>query len=195
MSVVAQILLERGGSLVGTTARFIGLGRRLLKSAVPGSGKSASGSKITSGPLKVGGKVVYGKKAGVSTAAKVAGAVGASAGFATVASHRRGAQALPSPSPTPRRSTSAPTTTTSDRKCCPAGTKRMVCFKRGKVKDKTHARKPVAHRSRAKKARRQVTKKRGSGVPKRAVSAKQAAARKRFAAAARRGPIQKGARL
>jgi len=151
------------------------------------------GSKVTSGPLKVGKVTLYGKS-GVSTAAKVAGAVGVG-GVATVASHRRAAVTRPSPSPAPRRSTTAPASTSTDRKCCPVGTKRMVCFKRGRVKGKPHASKPMAHRSRANKARRKVTKKTGSGVPKRAVSAKQAAARKRFAAAARRGKIRKGSTL
>lgn len=78
----------------------------------------------------------------------------------------------------------------------------MVCFKRGRVKGKKastvkgHRTAQRPHGATGKRrARRKVTKKHGSGVPKRAVSAKQAAARKRFAAAARRGPIRKGTRI
>jgi hypothetical protein len=194
VSIPAEVFTRLGGA-VGMAARGIAQGKALVgiaKRLVRGSARPGIGSKITKGPLKVGGKVIYGKT-GMSTAARVAATVGAGgAGIAAVASHR---QTRPATSSAPRRSAPTPSSTsTGERKCCPAGTKRMVCFKRGRVKGKPHASKPLAHRSRAKKARR-VSKKKHGGVSKRPVSARQAAARKRFAAAARKGPIRKGTRL
>jgi len=173
---VATDLYRYLGAGIGATARLVGAAKKILGKTP--TVRPGIGSAVTKGPLKVGGKVVYGK-AGMSTAAKVVTGVGGGVGVATVASHRPRTQSAPAPrAPSPSR-----TSTSTDRKCCPAGTKRMVCFKRGKVKKKPHAQKPMAHRSRAKKARRG------------AVTAKQAAARKRFAAAARKGPIKKGTRI
>lgn len=192
---LAIIAALRGGMTAATLAPLLKPAVGVVKRLVRGTARPGTGSKVTSGPLKVGKQIVYGK-GGTTTAARIAGAVGAGGvGVATVASHRQAASTRPSPSAAARRAAPSPSSTSTDRKCCPAGTKRMVCFKRGRVKGKPHAQKPVAHRSRAKKARRTVTRKSKSGVPKRAVSAKQAAARKRFAAAARRGKIRKGAKL
>lgn len=174
-----------------------GFVKRMLQGAKRAEAAAASGSRVTRGPLKVGKQIVYGKP-GMTTAAKVAATAASAAGavgIATVTSHKRAV--APATAPAPRRQPSSSSPTSTDRKCCPAGTKRMVCFKRGRVKGKTPSQQPHAsrQRSRAGKARRKVVKKQGSGVPKRPVSAKQAAARKRFAAAAKRGPIQKGSKL
>ena len=174
-------------ALRGTVTAKAALG--FLKRFAKTSARPGAGSKVTSGPLKVGKAVIYGKTTG--SAARVAAGVGVGGvGIATVASHRPSTRSAPAP----LRSAPAATSTSTDRKCCPAGTKRMVCFKRGKVKGKPHAAKPTTHRTRSKKARR-VSKKKHGGVSKRPVSAKQAAARKRFAAAARSGKIRKGSKL
>lgn len=193
MPLVADIGLEvfkRGGGALGMGVRALGTARKLGR-AVAGIFKARKvarpgiGSAVTKGPLKLGGKVIYGTKAGVSTAAKVAAAVGAGgAGLAAVASHRRfGSQRMAGNSPAPRSSPSpapraarAPAPTRDDRKCCPKGTKRVVCFKRGKVKKESRATaKARAYRekvrARAKKAK---------------AKAKEKAAAKRQRAAARR---------
>ena len=199
MSIGTDVMLEtfkRGGGAIGIGARALGIGRKAIK-AVTGVFRKAAparpgiGSPITKGPLKVGGKIVYGAKGGLSTAAKVAGAVGAGGvGVATVASHRRsGVQRSPATSPAPRPSRPTPkATSTKGKKCCPAGTKRMVCFK----KDVDE----VAETKRRAKARQKKARaiKRGRKSARKQ-SAKQKAARARFAKAARKGPIRKGTRL
>lgn len=193
--IVGAAALLRGGMTAATLAPLIkpaiGVAKRFLTKAPVRPGV---GSAVTKGPLMVGKQVLLGPKPGMSSAAKVAAAVGITGagglalksglrtGTAVPASRvATGAQPATSSRPSPRRS--SPKATSTDRKCCPAGTKRMVCFKRGRVKDKPHASKPMAHRSRAKKKRRG------------AVTAKQKAARERFARAARKGPIRKGTRL
>lgn len=156
MSLGSDIGLEafrRGGGLVGMTARLLGT-RRIVGRAVKGlfglfKGKARPGigSAVTKGPLKVGKQIVYGK-AGMSTAAKVAigaGVAGVVAGsrVLTVPSHVTPGVSSPSravstshatapaSSPQPQRA--------SNRQCCPPGTKRMVCYKRGKVKKESRA--------------------------------------------------------
>jgi len=197
VGTLVDILAQRGGYAVGATARIIGFSKKAMK-AVSGifsrtapRARPGIGSAVTKGPLKVGGKIVYGSKPGIGTAMKVAGAIGAGGvGLATVASHRRsGVQRKPATMPAPRPSRSSPkATSTKGKKCCPAGTKRMVCFK----KDVDE----VAETKRREKRRKQKARaiKRGRKSA-RGVSAKQKAARARFAKAARKGPIRKGTRL
>jgi hypothetical protein len=209
VSIATEVLVEtfkRTGGAIGIGARALGFGRKAIKAVTGvfrGSTKARPGigSPITKGPLKVGGKVIYGAKPGMTTAAKVAAAVGAGGvGLVTVASHRvGGVQMSPSTKPrgraasatqsqpSPRRS-SPKATSTKGKKCCPAGTKRMVCFK----KDVDE----VAETKRKAKARQKKARaiKRGRKSARKQ-SAKQKAARARFAKAARKGRIRKGTRL
>jgi hypothetical protein len=134
---------------------------------------AAGGSKITKGPLMLGGKNLLPSRPGIGAVAAGAGALGAlgiGAGIALQPSHRRAGQTAAAPK---RKRGGKKATATKSRKCCPAGTKRMVCFKRGRTK----------------KAKGKV--KRAS----KGVSAAQKRARAKFAAAAKRGPIKKGAKL
>jgi len=164
---------------VGFAKRF--LGRAPVR---PGAG-----SRVTSGALKLGKEVLIGPKPpGMSKAAMIAAGVGgAGVGVATVASHRQVARPIPQSAPAPRTSTPR-STSTKGKKCCPAGTKRMACFR----KDVDE----VAETKRKAKRRTQKARaiKRGRKEARR-VSAKQKASRERFARAARKGPIKKGTRL
>ena len=138
LSLATEVYTRLGGA-VGMTVRAVGYAKRFLGKT---TARPGIGSAVTKGPLKVGKQVVYGK-AGMSTAAKVAGAIGAGGvGLGTVASHRAGgvqknpstksrgrAASAAQSQPSPRRS--SPASTSTDRKlCCPKGTKRKVCFKR-----------------------------------------------------------------
>jgi len=167
LPVLVGTALLRGATAASLVKPAVGFLKRFFRKAPVRPG---SGSKVTSGPLRVGKTVVYGAKSGGRLAVAATGVGAGSVGIASVASHRRAT--APAPQSSPRRSVPAPSrTATGERKCCPVGTKRMVCFKRGRVKKA--------------KARRK------SGAP----SAKQRAARARFAAAARAGRLRKGVRL
>lgn len=191
MALLTDIGLEvfrRGGGAIGATARLVGFAKRFLGRAPVRPG---IGSKVTRGALKLGKQTLLGPKPpGVSTALRVAGAVGvagAGVGVATVASHRQVAMPKPQSAPSPR-TVSPRSTSTKGKKCCPAGTKRMACFR----KDVDE----VAETKRKAKRRTQKARaiKRGRKEARR-VSAKQKASRERFARAARKGPIKKGTRL
>ncbi len=200
MSVATDVALEafrRGGGFLGLGARALGFGKKAVKtvtsvfSRTTAQARPGIGSAVTKGPLKVGGKIVYGSKPGFGTAAKVASAVGAGGvGVATVASHRRsGLQKKPDTSPAPRPSRpSKKATSTRDKLCCPAGTKRKVCFKKD-VDEAAEAKRRAKRRTQKARAIKRGRK------SARGVSAKQKAARARFAKAARKGPIRKGTRL
>jgi hypothetical protein len=172
VGTAVEVLAQRSGYAVGATARAIGFGRKALKAVsglfVKKVARPGLGSKVTSGPLKVGKQVLYGPKPGISTAMKVASAVGASGvGIAAVASHRRsGSQTRPATSPAPRSSRPSPkASSTKGKKCCPAGTKRMVCFKKDvdevaetKRKAKARAKKARAIKRGRKSARKAARK-------------------------------------
>lgn len=158
----------RGGLTAATLAPLakpaIGIVKRFLQrpTARPGIG-----SAVTKGPLKLGGKVIFGPKPGMSTAAKVASAIGAGGvGAVTVASHRQGgSQTRPATSPAPRRSAPvSKSTATKERLCCPAGTKRKVCFKRDvdpKAEAKRKARKRKAKARAIKRGRKSARARKG----------------------------------
>jgi hypothetical protein len=127
------LAVARGGltaaSLLPLVKPAIGIAKRFLKQkARPGIG-----SKVTKGPLVVGKQTVYGKpRPGIGRVAGAAGAIGAG-GIGVVASHRTTKPATQT-KPQVQVPRSSPPTKTDEKKCCPVGTKRMVCFKRGRVK-------------------------------------------------------------
>jgi len=132
----------------------IGIAKRFLKqTARPGAG-----SKVTKGPLMLGKQKLLGpKRPGIG---KVAGAVGALGGIGVVASHRSTKPATQSKPQVQVPRSPAPTKT-DKRKCCPVGTKRMVCFKRGRVKKrKAKAKAKPRPRKVARKRKRKSTRKR-----------------------------------
>lgn len=152
--IAAGALAVRGGMVAATLAPLvkpaIGIAKRFVQKA---AARPGIGSKVTKGPLKLGKQTILGPKPSVAMqVVKVAGAaVGAGGvGLVTVASHREGrVQRSPAtkPSPSPSRSSKAPSSTSTDRKlCCPQGTKRKVCFKRDVD--------PVAESKRKAKARK-----------------------------------------
>lgn len=155
----------RGGMTAATLAPLvkpaIGIAKRFLQKSVARPG---IGSKVTKGPLKLGGKVIFGPKPGMSTAAKVASVVGAGGvGAVTVASHRQsGSQMRPATSPAPRRAAPvSKSTATREKLCCPAGTKRKVCFKRDvdpEAEAKRKARKRTAKARALKRGRKSARK-------------------------------------
>lgn len=156
-------LLAAGGLLRGalTAAQLaplvkpaIGIAKRFLKqTARPGSG-----SKVTTGPLMLGKKKLLGSsRPGIG---KVAAAVGGVGAVGVVASHRSTKPATQSKPQVQVPRASAPTKT-DKRKCCPVGTKRMVCFKRGRVKKrKSKAKAKPRPRKVARKRKRKSTRKR-----------------------------------
>lgn len=117
------------------------------------------GSKVTKGPLMLGKKkLMGGGGVGVGKAASIA----AAAGVGAVASHRQLFKSAPKSAPSPRPAPSpAPSSApkTEQRKCCPLGTKRMVCFKRGRVKPRKKAKPKKAKRAKPKKARKRRRRK------------------------------------
>jgi hypothetical protein len=124
------------------------------------------GSKVTKGPLMLGKKVVLGKaRPGIGKLA-VGGAAIAGAGAASVVAQHRQARLAASPAtasaPAPRAPAPRPSAPKSERKCCPVGTKRMVCFKRGRVKKKKAKPKKAKPRRKAtrRKTRKRKTRKR-----------------------------------
>ena len=163
--------LSLGNWIRGGVAAKVAVGaakRFLTKTpAMPGIG-----SKVTKGALKVGGQTIYGAKPGISTAAKIAGAVGAGGvGLATVASHRlSGLQKKPATSPQPRPSRPSKKSTAKGSKlCCPAGTKRKVCFKRDvdpAAEKKRKAKSRTAKARAIKRGRKSVRKKKAKAKRK-----------------------------
>jgi hypothetical protein len=156
--------LLRGGMIAATVGPLIKpairIGQKLLQKPPVRPG---IGSKVTKGPLRVGKTVLMGPSMpgigrGAAAGRAAGAAIAAGLGYAAVKrapSPRPRTQPQPRPSRPPARAPAAKGT----RKCCPVGTKRMVCFKRGRVK-----------------ARKKSTRK---------PSAKQLANQRRFAAAAR----------
>lgn len=120
------------------------------------------GSKVTKGPLKVGKQVVYGtpKKIGGAVKAGVAAASAGTVGLVTMHKQMRitSTSSSPATAPRPVPSRPAPTPTQTGRKCCPLGTKRMVCFKRGRVKPRKKAT-PKKAKAKKKGAKRAVHRK------------------------------------
>lgn len=111
----------------GLIRKWIRAGFKRFKTVRPGGG-----SKVTSGPLRVGKSVVYGRtQPGIG---RVLGAASAVGGIGVVASHRSTMRPATQTRPMPQRTSPKPKTKTETKKCCPIGTKRMVCFKRGRVK-------------------------------------------------------------
>jgi hypothetical protein len=154
-------MLLRGGFTAATLAPLvkpaIGVAKRFLKR---GTARPGIGSKVTRGSLKVGKQTIYGPaRPGTGAVLRTAGAV-AALGVGVGVTRRPQSRSAPQTRPQPARSTPRRAASKGTRKCCPVGTKRMVCFKRGRVK----------------------SKKKGS---KRKFSAKQLANQRRFAAAAR----------
>lgn len=137
------------------------------------------GSKVTKGPLKLGKQVVYGSPKKIGGAVKAAVGVGAAGTIGLVSSHRAmrasSTRQAPAPATAPRPAPSSGSggSTEKGRKCCPLGTKRMVCFKRGRVKPRKKAapkkakpkkkgRKRAVHRK-ANRSRRKQHRKRARG--------------------------------
>lgn len=157
--LAAGAIAARIGMTAATLAPLvkpaIGIAKRFLKqTARPGSG-----SKVTKGPLMLGKQTVYGKaKPGIGRVLGAAGAVGT---IGVVASHRA-TKPAPQTRPQPARQSPSAPTKTEKKKCCPLGTKRMVCFKRGRVKPRKKAKpRPKAKpRKVAKKRKRKSTRKR-----------------------------------
>lgn len=128
------MLLGRGALTAATFAPLlkpaVGIAKRFLqRGARPGIG-----SKVTKGPLKLGKQTLYGPaRPGTGAVLRSAGA--AAVGIGAIASHRTAKKPAPQTAPAPRRSNPpASKQQTGERKCCPAGTRRMVCYKRGRVK-------------------------------------------------------------
>lgn len=193
--------------------------------AHPGIRTARGGSAITSGKLDLGGGKSFspGAAFNMRTAAKVgaAGAAGVAAvgvshgvsigksvrpSAAVSVSHGTATSPISRSSPAPRSSSAS-----SSKRCgCPPG-QRMLCFKRRhnpEAEAKRRARRKAAReKSKGKTAKRHAKERaaierrkstrRARGVRRvlRGVTAKQRAARARFAKAARRGPIRKGTRL
>lgn len=145
-----------------------------FKTARPGIG-----SKVTKGPLKVGKQVVYGSTKKMAGAIKAAVGVGAAGTIGLVSAHKQmratSTRQAPAPATAPRPvpSSGGGSSTQKGRKCCPLGTKRMVCFKRGRVKPRKKAapkkakpkkkgRKRAVHRK-ANRTRRKQHRKRARG--------------------------------
>lgn len=127
----AGALVARGAMTAATLGPLVkpalGIAKRFLQKS---TARPGIGSKVTKGPLKLGKQTIYGTaRPGTGLVLKAAGA--AAVGVGAVASHRSRPQTAPQP--TRARSTGTPKRT-GERKCCPAGTKRMVCYKRGRVK-------------------------------------------------------------
>lgn len=156
----AGAILARAGLTAATLAPLvkpaIGIAKRFLKTTA----RPGVGSKVTKGPLRLGKQVIYGPaRPGTGTVLRVAGATAVGAGVATVASHRQSALA-PQTRPQPARSTPRAPAKTETRKCCPVGTKRMVCFKRGRVKKRKPKPRKARPRKAAKPRKRKSTRKR-----------------------------------
>lgn len=156
LAIAAGAALLRGATLAATLAPLvkpaIGVAKRFMKTTA----RPGIGSKITKGPLVVGKQTVYGKaKPGVG---RILGAAGAAGGIGVVASHR---STKPATQTQPSRSTPRPSAKTETKKCCPLGTKRMVCFKRGRVKKrKAKPRKAKKAKPRTRKTKKRSTRKR-----------------------------------
>lgn len=150
--IVAGGALLRGASIAATVAPLVKPALKLGGKLIKGTARPGAGSKVTKGPLMLGKQRLMGPaRPGVGTALRVGAGAAAAVGIGTVASHRRATRPAPQTRPQPTRS--SPTRTrTSERKCCPAGTKRMVCYKRGRVKARLG--------SKASKWRRKPTKQR-----------------------------------
>lgn len=203
-------LLLRGGMVAATLGPYVKpVGKALERMGVQGvhlAGKlirkkmtrPGIGSKVTKGPLKVGKATIYGSSMpGTGTTLAAASAAGAAAvalrrGVGRVAPGRAAAPRTQT-QPQPQRRATPARASQGTRKCCPAGTRRMVCFKRGRTKKQkpgsTSSRRSTARKASSTRATRASSRR--SSAP----SAKQLAARKRFAAAARKGAIRKGAKL
>lgn len=162
--VVGQI--STAVALAGVAKGAVGAAKGVMAAR-----RAAGGSKITSGKLKLPGGGSFGAtRPGIGLVAAGGAGLATGVGLGVVPSHRPVTQTQPAPArQTPRRSATAK----GSRKCCPAGTKRMVCFKRGRVK-----------------------KRKGKGKAKGRTKGR-TAQQKRFAALARkhRGRIPKGTRL
>jgi hypothetical protein len=128
----------------------------------------AVGSAITKGPLKLGAQTLLGpSRPGMGPVAAAVGGTALGAALGAVAAPRRAAK--PKTAPSARRGKRVVSAGGKGTRCgCPKG-KHHVCFRTG-VRSK---------------------KRRASG----GVSAAQKRARAKFAAASRRGPIRKGAKL
>lgn len=162
--IAGGIALFRGATIAATIAPLVkpavGVAKGIAKRFSKQTARPGIGSKVTSGPLMLGKKRLLGPSPRGGTVVRAGAGALTLGGISAVASHRRAP--APQTRPQPARSTPRPSTKTGTRKCCPVGTKRMVCFKRGRTKK---------------------AKKKSSG--KRKFSAKQLANQRRFAAAAR----------
>lgn len=156
---------QAGGTLAGSVAPYIVRGtrrlatsliQRFIRAQFKKITRPGVGSKVTKGPLMLGKQKLLGsKRPGTGTIAKAAAGV-AGVGIAAVASHRQAPKTAASPRPS---ASPAPAPSQGQRKCCPLGTKRMVCFKRGRVKPRKKA-KPRKKRVRAKRAKRKTARRR-----------------------------------
>lgn len=130
--------------------RAIRAGFKRFQTARPGIG-----SKVTKGPLMLGKKKLIGGSR-IGGAAKAAAGVGAASTIGLVTMHKvmrsPAGKAAPAPAPAPRPASGS--STQSGRKCCPLGTKRMVCFKRGRTKPKKKAAPKPRKKAKAKPKRR-----------------------------------------
>jgi hypothetical protein len=155
--IAAASAVVRGAVTAATLGPLVKPAIGILKRFKKTPARPGIGSKVTSGPLVVGKTTVYGKaRPGVGRVLAGAATVG---GIGVVASHR------PTPATqsrgTPARNTPRPSTSKDSRKCCPVGTKRMVCFKRGRVKKrKAKPRKAKPRKKAVKKARKRSTRRR-----------------------------------
>jgi len=134
--LAAGAIAARVGMTAATLAPLVKPAIGILKRLTKQTARPGIGSKVTTGPLRVGKQTVYGKTSpGVG---RVLGAAGVAGGIGFVASHRA-TMTAPQTRPQPARQTPSAPTKTEKKKCCPVGTKRMVCFKRGRVKSRKKA--------------------------------------------------------
>lgn len=161
--IAGGVALWRGASIAATVAPLVRpalkYGGKLLKGGeklIRGvSHRPGIGSKVTKGPLMLGKQRLMGPapaRPGIGTALRAGGALAAAAGVGYVSSHRRAARPATQTRPQPARARTPARTSQRTRKCCPAGTKRIVCYKRGRVKPRLGSR--ASKWTRRKKAKR-----------------------------------------
>lgn len=156
--VTAGIAAWRGAAIGSTLAPLVKPGIGIVKRFLKTTARPGLGSKVTKGPLRVGKQVIYGSaRPGTGTVLRAGAGVVTVGGISLAVAHRMTPRTQSQPQafrPAPKPSTKKET-----RKCCPTGTKRMVCFKRGRVKARKKA-KAKKGKPRTFKTKKRSTRKR-----------------------------------
>lgn len=197
--VAAGAMIFRAGTVAATVGPLVKPVLRAASKFVRGTGtRPGVGSRVTKGPLMLGKQKLIGpSRPGTGQVVRIGAGTAAAIGIGTVASHRHAPQRAGSPrtapQPQPQRAPVPRPPSTATRKCCPEGTRRMVCFKRGRVKPRKKGK--FAKFVREARGQDAYEREARSQRLRKPPSAKQLAARRRFAAAARAGKIRKGRKL